>query len=45
MGMGYFPDTLKVQSLLIDKYLGLGIVYPMVLGVDLNGCTTLGVQP
>ena len=44
MGMGYFPDSLKVQPLLIDKYLDLGTVDPKVLGVDLHDCTTLGIQ-
>ena len=44
MGMYYFPDSLKVQPLLIDKYLVLGSVDPKGLGVDLHGCTTLGVQ-
>ena len=44
MGMEYFPDSLKVQPLLIDKYLALGSVDPKVLGVDLHGCITLGVQ-
>ena len=44
MGMEYFPDSLKVQPLLIYKYLALGSVDPKVLGVDLHGCTTLGVQ-
>ena len=44
MGMGYFPDSLKVQPLLMNKYLGLGTMDPKVLGVDLHGCTTLGVQ-
>ena len=42
MGMEYSPDSLKVQPLLIDKYLALGTVDPMVFGVDLHGCTTLG---
>ena len=45
MGVEYFPDSLKVQPLLIDKYLALGTVDPMVFGVDLHGCTILGVQP
>ena len=44
MGMGYFPDSLKVQPLLLDKYLALGTVDPKDLSVDLHGCTTLGVQ-
>ena len=44
MGMGYFPDSLKVQPLLIDKCLALGTVDPKDLSVDLHGCTTLGAQ-
>ena len=44
MGMGYFPDSLKVQPLLMNKYLALGTMDPKVLGVDLHCCTTLGVQ-
>ena len=42
--MEYFPDNLKVQPLLIDKYVAIGTVGPKGLGVDLHGCTTLGVQ-
>ena len=44
MGMEYFPDNLKVQPLLIDKYFAIGTVGPKGLGVDLHSCTTLGVQ-
>ena len=44
MEMEYFPDSLKVQPLLTDKYLALGTVDPKGLGVDLHGSTTLGVQ-
>ena len=44
MEMEYFPDSLKVQPLLIDKCLTLGTVDPKGLGVDLHGCTTLGAQ-
>ena len=44
MAMDYFPDSHKVQLLLIDKYFYLGTVDPKNLGVDLHGCTTLGVQ-
>ena len=44
MGMEYFPDNLKVQPLLIDKYVAIGTVGPKGLGVDLHSCTTLGVQ-
>ena len=44
MGMEYFPDNLKVQPLLIDKYIAIGTVGPKGLGVDLHSCTTLGVQ-
>ena len=40
--MEYFPDNLKVQPLLIDKYLAIGTVGPKGLGADL-GCTDLGV--
>uniref|UniRef100_A0A4W2BPF8 Peptidase A1 domain-containing protein n=1 Tax=Bos indicus x Bos taurus TaxID=30522 RepID=A0A4W2BPF8_BOBOX len=42
--MKYFPDNLKVQPLLIDKYITIGTVGPKGLGVDLHSCTTLGVQ-
>ena len=42
--MEYFPDNLKVQPLLIDKYVAIGTVGPKVLGVDLHSCTALGVQ-
>ena len=42
--MEYFSDNLKVQALLIDKYLAIGTVGPKVLDVDLHSCTTLGVQ-
>ena len=44
MGMEYFPDNLKVQPLLIDKYVAIGTVGPKGLGVDLHSCTTLQVQ-
>ena len=44
MGMEYFPDNLKVQPLLIDKYFAIGTVGPKGLGVDLHSCTTLQVQ-
>ena len=44
MGMEYFPDSLKVQLLLIDKYFAIGTVDPKGLSVHLHGCTTLGVQ-
>ena len=44
MGMEYFPDNLKVQPLLIDKYIAIGTVGPKGLGVDLHSCTTLGVH-
>ena len=44
MGMEYFPDNLKVQPLLIDKYFAIGTVGPKGLGVDLHSCTTLGLQ-
>ena len=44
MGMGYFPDNLKVQPLLMNKYLALGTMDPKGLGVGLHGFTTLGVQ-
>ena len=42
--MEYFPDNLKVQPLLIDKYFAIGTVGPKGLGVDLHSCTTLRVQ-
>ena len=42
--MEYFPDNLKVQPLNIDKYLAIGTLRTMVLGVDLQSCTTLGAQ-
>ena len=42
--MEYFPDNLKVQPLLIDKYLAIGTVGPKGLGADLHSCTTLGFQ-
>ena len=44
MGKEYFPDSLKVQLLLIDKYLAIGTVGPKGHGIELHGCTTLGVQ-
>ena len=43
-GNEYFPDSLEIQPLLTDKYLDLGTSDPKCLGVDLLGCTTLGVQ-
>ena len=42
--MEYFPENLKVQPYLIDKYVAIGTVGPKGLGVDLHSCTTLGVQ-
>ena len=42
--MEYFLDNLKVQPLLIDKYVAIGTVGPKGLGVDLHSCTTLQVQ-
>jgi len=39
--MEYFPDNLKVQPLLNDKYLVIGTVGPKVLGVDFHSCVTL----
>ena len=42
--MEYFLDNLKVQPLLIDKYVAIGTVGPKGLGVDLHSCTALGVQ-
>ena len=44
MGMEYFPDNLKVQPLLIDKYIAIGTVGPKGLGVDLHSSTILWVQ-
>jgi len=44
MGKEYFPDSLKVQLLLIDKYLAIGTVGPKGHGIELHGCTTLGAQ-
>ena len=40
--MEYFPSNLKVEPLDIDKYLAIGTLRTMVLGVDLQSCTTLG---
>jgi len=42
--MEYSLDNLKVQPLLIDKYVAIGTVGPKGLGVDLHSCTTLRVQ-
>ena len=42
--MEYFPENLKVQPYLIDKYVAIGTVGPKGPGVDLHSCTTLGVQ-
>ena len=40
--MEYFPDNLKVQPLLIDKYFVIETVGPKILGVDFHSCATLG---
>jgi len=40
--MEYFSDNLKVQALLIDKYLAIGTVGPKVFDVGLHSCPTLG---
>ena len=42
--MEYFPDNLKFQPLLIDKYIAIGTVGPKGLGVDLHSSTILWVQ-
>ena len=41
--MEYFPDSVKVQLLLIDKYLAIGTVGPKGW-LDLQSCISLGFQ-